>query len=155
MKIRFLLPHLLVMLFFNCGNNKTSSFSTKEFNFQNDSQSWEGDFSDYPVGQEEFYELNFEYSVLPKPLDSSIGSLRQSGNNHSDDLFMFIRRQIKNLEPNSNYKLSFEIEFATNVADGMFGVGGSPGESVIIKAGAVANKPGKVAKSGFYIMNID
>ena len=68
---------------------------------------------------------------------------------------MFIRRQINGLKPNTNYRVSYEIEFASDVADGQVGVGGPPGEGVTIKAGAVITKPEKVNQSGFYQMNID
>ncbi len=131
------------------------------FDFQNNAQSWEGDFADYPLGEEEFYALSYEFSYLPSPLDTRKGALKQSGNNHSDDLFMFIQRQIKDLDPNTDYKVSFEIEFATDVADDMVGVGGSPGEDVAIKAGATNIKPEKIVDDknslGYegYIMNID
>ena len=68
---------------------------------------------------------------------------------------MFIRRQINGLKPNTDYRVSYEIEFASDVAGGQVGVGGPPGESVTIKAGAVITKPEKVNQSGFYQMNID
>ena len=92
---------------------------------------------------------------LPSPLNTNIGSLRQSGNNHSDDLFMFIQNHINELEPNSNYKVSFEIEFASNAADGQVGVGGGPGESVTLKAGAASAKPERKVVESYYRMSID
>jgi len=150
---------LITLLFSNCrdDDNDTTNpeFVELTFDFQNDTQSWEGDFADYPVGEEDFYELSYEFSYLPTPLNTSKRALNQSGNNHSDDLFMFIRRQLNELKPNTDYKVSFEIEFASDVADGMFGVGGSPGEGVIIKAGVTNTKPEKINQAGMYQMNID
>ena len=52
------------------------------FDFQADSQGWEVDFADYPVGEEVFYELQSGHSPLPPPLDFGQGSLSVSGNNH-------------------------------------------------------------------------
>jgi len=161
MKTKLILFSSLAILFSSC-NDDDHTITDPEvveltFDFLNDKQSWEGGFSDYPVGEEDFYELDYEFSDLPEPLNTNQGSLKQSGNNHSDDLFMFIRRQIKELEPNSNYKISYEIEFASNVADGQVGVGGSPGESVFLKAGATTIKPEKIVaiQDNYYIMNID
>ena len=68
---------------------------------------------------------------------------------------MFIQRQLNELEPNTDYKVSFEIEFASNVANGMAGVGGSPGEGLAIKAGVTNIKPEKINQEGMYRMNID
>ncbi|KUO64157.1 MAG: hypothetical protein ACYCZ2_06870 [Lutibacter sp.] len=48
------------------------------------------------------------------------------------------------------------MKIATNVASGAFGVGGSPGEGVYIKAGAATNEPLKILdSSNDYRMNID
>jgi hypothetical protein len=127
-----------------------------DYNFATDNEAWIGDFADYPLGDEEFYELNFEYSTLPETLDQTKGALKISGNNHSDDLFMFVKRKISGLTPNKSYNIIFNIEFASNVADGQFGVGGSPGESVYIKAGASPQEPLKVLDSDeWYRINID
>ena len=150
---------LITLLFSNCSDDENVTtnpeFVELTFDFQNDAQAWEGDFADYPVGEEDFYELSYEFSYLPTPLNTNLGALKQSGNNHSDDLFMFIRRQLNELEPNTDYKVSFEIEFASDVADEMFGVGGSPGEGVAIKAGVTNTKPAKINQVGMYQMNID
>lgn len=153
----FLVATFITILILGCSDNDITPTTTEEFSFdfQNDTQSWEEGFADYPVGEEDFYELNYKFSALPKPLNTSEFSLLQTGNNHSDDLFMFIRKQIDNLTPNTNYMLSFEIEFASNVADHQDGVGGSPGEGVTIKAGATSIKPEKVIVESDYKMNID
>lgn len=129
------------------------------FEFTSSTEGWLGDFADYPNEQnvEAFYELMFSHSVLPSPLNNNEGSLRQSGNNHSDDLFMFIKKKLDGLKPNTSYQVSLEVEIASNVANGSIGVGGSPGEGVYIKAGASTIEPVKVLNSleNHYRMNID
>lgn len=129
------------------------------FEFMNGTEGWAGDFADYPnePNVDDFYKLEFSHSTLPSPLNSSEGALRQSGDNHSDDLFMFIKTKITGLEPNTDYQIDIEIEIATNAASGSVGVGGSPGESVFIKAGGSTNEPMKVLdhSDNHYRMNID
>ena len=131
----------------------------KEFNFdfQTDAEGWTGDFADYPdsPGVEEFYEFAFSHSMLPAPLDATKGALMQSGNNHSDDLFMFIKKKLTGLEPDKIYSVNVEIEIASNAASGMAGVGGAPGEGVAIKAGASKKEPAKELVGTDYRMNID
>ena len=73
-------------------------------------------------------ELPIENGVLTK-------GIFLSGNNHSDDLFMFIKRPIDKLMPNTDYNLSFHVTIESNVSQGEFGIGGSPGESVFFKVG--------------------
>lgn len=151
--------YLIIVLLTGCETSDNSTPIQNEFSYQfsSDAEGWAGDFADYPQGAESFYELLFEYSILPYPLDETNGSLKISGNNHSDDLFMFIKKKISGLMPNASYQLIFTVEFASNVADGMVGIGGSPGEGVTIKAGATQVEPVKEldAYDNYYRMNID
>ncbi len=78
-----------------------------------------------------------------------------SGNNHSDDLFMFIKRKVTGLNPNTSYTLVFEVELASNAPKGSVGAGGSPGESVYLKAGASEIEPVKNVQGDQYVLNID
>jgi hypothetical protein len=127
-----------------------------EWNFQNDAEGWAGDFADYPAGEEEFYELMFSWEPLPAPLDSSQSALMLTGANRSDDLFMYAKRRITGLLPARVYNISFTVEFASNVPDNMMGIGGSPGESVYVKAGAATEEPGRETdEMNFYRMDID
>ena len=92
------------------------------------------------MGEEAFYELASEWRPLPAPFDDRQG-LYLSGNNHSDDLFMFIKRRVSGLKPNTAYTLSFEVELVANAGAGCVGIGGAPGESVYVKVGATADEP--------------
>ena len=129
------------------------------FNFNTGADGWIGDFADYPTdpAQTPMYQLEFTHAFLPDPLNTSDGALKQSGINHSDDLFMFIKKKITGLEPERNYTVDLKVEFASNAADNMVGVGGAPGEGVAIKAGAVSIEPNKIVNTSenWYRMNID
>ncbi|MGH8196228.1 MAG: hypothetical protein ACREQ8_17800, partial [Woeseiaceae bacterium] len=59
--------------------------------------------------------------------------------------------------PETTYQLDLRVEIASNAPSGCFGVGGSPGEGVFIKGGAVAIEPVRVADAmgNNWIMNID
>lgn len=159
----FLIPlsALLILLTACKDNDNFNAVEPKEFDFtfNTNSEGWVGDFADYPKepNVEDFYELEFSYSNLPSPLNNGDGALKQSGNNHSDDLFMFVKKKISGLEPNTSYAIGVEIEIATNAPSGAIGVGGAPGESVFIKAGASTNEPMKVLNNSdnHYRINID
>ncbi len=129
---------------------------TFEFKFHDGTQGWTGGFADYPVGEDEDYELEFKHTPLPEPLNQEESALMLSGINMSDDLFMFVKRKVTGLEANGTYNTFFTVEFASNIPDGMIGVGGSPGESVYVKAGATALKPATEKDDMKYFrMNID
>lgn len=128
-----------------------------EFDFANDQQGWVGGFSDYYLVQEAGCELEFKRTQLPAPLDTDKFALKISGKNVSDDLFMFIKKQLTGLEPNTNYKVVFHVEFASQAATNQIGVGGAPGEAVIVKVGAVQQEPNRILSPNgdAYIMNIN
>lgn len=136
---------LLALVISSCSNDDDDASGVKpvelNFDFRTDLEGWQGDFADYPVGEETFYELDVTYSKLPEPLDQDQNAIKQVGNNHSDDLFMFLKRKVTGLQPGQQYDVTFAIEFATDAADNSFGVGGSPGSSVYIKAGATQMEP--------------
>lgn len=111
------------------------------FNFADGSQGWAVDFADYPAGQEEFYRLAYDFAKLPRYLAVSRFAIRLQGNNHSDDLCMFMRRRITGLRPNTDYSVLFRVALASNSPSDSFGIGGAPGEGVAVKVGAALIRP--------------
>lgn len=80
------------------------------------------------------------------------------GHNRSDDLFMYIARGLTEkdgLKPNTKYNVKLSFDLATNIPAGMMGIGGSPGESVYVKAGVVSREPKVEDKGGQLEINID
>ncbi len=124
------------------------------FDFGNETHGWVGGFADYPQGEEDFFELIFDHRELPENLDPSRKALFLSGNNHSDDLFMFLKRQITGLEPDTTYLVDFEVEIASEAGKDCSGIGGSP--AITLKAGASIIEPvAEPDDTGFLMMNID
>src|SRR6056297_2810954 len=151
-----------LILVSGCGTSSDSEEPiTFIFNFSNGTEQWSGGFADYPVGEEDFFNLDFTRSPLPSPLDPNMYGLKISGDNGSDDLFMFIKRNIDGLKPATTYFLSLDIELASSSPEDAVGIGGGPGTSVFLKAGAVSEEPAPVIteqagfEDGYYRMNID
>ena len=125
------------------------------FTFDHDADGWEVDFADLPADyDQEIYELAGGYRPLPEGLDG--GGIYVQGHNRSDDLFMYLKRQVGGLRPNTAYAVSVSLDLATNIPPGLVGIGGAPGESVFVKAGAAPVEPAaNVDDSGHRRMNID
>jgi hypothetical protein len=125
------------------------------YTFDDDQEGWVAGFADLPADYDpEFYELDSEWRELPDDLGGY--GIYMQGHNHSDDLFMFLKRQVDGLEPGATYQATFRLVLASNVPPGMAGVGGSPGESVYVKAGATTIEPiVEEAADGWLRMNID
>jgi hypothetical protein len=115
------------------------------FNFKDGTEGWQSFFSDYPVGAETAFELQFEHSNLPAPLDNSIPALKISGNNHSDDLLSFIYRKLDGLQPNKTYTATFDVQMASNAPTNSIGIGGSP--DLAFGVGGIATEPANTPDS--------
>jgi len=128
---------------------------TFSFSFDSDAEGWVVGFADLPADyDQEIYELAGEHRPLPEGLEG--GGIYVQGHNRSDDLFMYLKRQVGGLRPNTAYAVSVSLDLATGVSPGLVGIGGSPGESVFVKAGASAVEPDSSADgSGHLRMNID
>lgn len=131
------------------------SSSPTEFNFEQDLEGWKVDFADYPVGEEVRYGLNSRVEKLPASTGSTSGAVLVTGSNFSDDLFMFLKRQLTGLKPSTTYQVVIRLRMASQDAAQSVGIGGSPGASVYVKVGAAADEPVKVAQGGAYRLNLD
>jgi len=160
--MRSLLPLLFLILFSGCGTSSDSDDSlTFTFDFDKSTEDWTAGFADYPVGEEDFFNLNVNWLPLPAPLDTNRRAFLISGDNRSDDLFMFIKRKMDGLTPLANYSLRIDIKLASDSPEDAVGIGGGPGTSVFLKAGATGVEPVPIVtdepgfEGGFYRMNID
>lgn len=112
-------------------------------------------FADYPAGEEALYELDSGHEELPSTFAPKRG-LRITGNNHSDDLFLFAKRRIDGLQPGRTYALTVDVELLSNSGSDCIGVGGAPGESVVVKTGGTTFEPAAVVdNNGYYGTNFD
>lgn len=127
------------------------------FDFSREQGDWVVDFSDFPASSADTvgYDLYSAYTDRPANLGANLKSILISGMNHSDDLFMFMKRKVTGLSPNTDYAIVFDVELASNAPQGAAGVGGAPGESVYLKAGAIGMEPKPVIDANQYVLNID
>jgi hypothetical protein len=126
------------------------------FSFANGMDGFTADFADYSPGQElgdSGIRFVSEIRRLPPPLDIRTGLLL-GGTDRSDNLFMFISREVTGLVPGQQYRVRVDIAFATNAAEGCIGPG-ARGEALYIKAGATAAAPAKLIQDGILVTNID
>lgn len=157
MKFKKFILVMLILLSFALAGCATS-YDTEyqfEFEFENDEQGWVTGFADLPADYDPMiYELDSGWGELPSGLEGN--AIFLSGHNRSDDLFMFLKVQVEGLKPDSTYQVEFSIDLASNTPEGLMGIGGSPGESVFVKAGATTQEPEVITDdAGWLRMNID
>lgn len=136
-----------------------SSSIRLEFDFRQGAQGWEAGFAEY--GREmEGMMLEGEVRSLPSELGINGTGYYLQGMNHSDDLFMFLKRRLgtdDGVVPGQEYRIMFTIVFASDAPSGAVGIGGPPGESVYLKAGGSTVEPEVYLDSdtGYYVINVD
>lgn len=129
-------------------NDKFNVF-TSNFDFSASTQGWTGDFADYRVKDSVKNALQFEYTTLPFLQGGILKSLKLTGNNQGDNLFLFIKTKVTDLKPNMTYTLVFEVQLSFETE-----VGQAP-SNVYLKVGASAREPKKIVEGDFYRINID
>jgi hypothetical protein len=147
-----------------CLAQGTPSTVSVSFDFRDGALGWQAGFADYPPTTDEngFYQLLAEVRTLPAELGVNGTGFYIQGNNHSDDLFMFLKRRLDSADgivAGQTYQISFTVLFASGAQSGCAGIGGSPGDSVALKAGASAAEPTALFDSGLLHsslrMNVD
>ena len=121
------------------------------YDFKNGSNGWKGDFADYPEHDSLNYALTVAYAALPTNPEGE-KFLMLSGKNDCKDLFMFIKKKIRNLSANAEYTISYEVGAASNAK---YGYSNTGSEGIYLKVGAYASEPVKIIQDGFYRMNLD
>jgi hypothetical protein len=126
--------------------------------FNGGSKGWLAGFTDYTLRTGDLRMLA-ELRPMPQEIDTAQSGFYVQGMNRSDDLFMFLKKHVASddgIEPNQTYLVSFDIRMASNAPSGCSGVGGAPGESVYLKAGASADEPLAVlAENGEIRISVD
>ncbi len=127
-----------------------------EFDFASSDHGFVAGFADYPTNASAgLYQLTNNWVGRPSA-PAGAPALFISGNNHSDDLWMYWKKHVIGLKPNTEYALTMEIEFASKYATGLVGIGGAPGDGVYLKTGASALEPlAVVSDEAWFRMNID
>jgi hypothetical protein len=144
---RYFIAFVILMIFSSSVSaQESASPVSKSFDFRNGALGWQAGFADYPPSTDKdgFYELKAEIRSLPAELGVSGTGFYIQGANHSDDLFMFMKRRLDTADgmiAGQTYQVTFALVFASNAPSGCGGIGGPPGEGVYLKAGASPAEP--------------
>lgn len=127
--------------------------------FREGRDGWEALFADYDPNQADDVDAVAQIAPLPDELGVDGNGLRVGGSNVSDDLAMLLVRRLgpeDGIRRNTEYDLRFWIVLASDAPSGCAGIGGAPGEGVVLKAGAANVKPAvAVDDNGILRLNVD
>jgi hypothetical protein len=147
---------IILVFFFACQTDESDSaaflISSNDFDFSKGTHGWEPGFADYPAGPDDstLYELEYAYTDdVPESILSK-KSFMLSGSNRNQDLFMYLKKKISGLKPETEYTVTFTVELASNL-DPLISASGS----IYLKAGATRREPKSVIDAGNYVLNID
>lgn len=158
MKMPISIIYISLILFMGCNKSDETPQPSQDlnFDFEDGVQGWTAGMSDFNVDWDpEKMEFAFAHTSLPAEVNANGNSLMISGRNLSDDLFLFIKKEITGLKANHTYSIDFVVEFASQYPEESVGIGGSPGSSVYLKAGGATTEPQVIEEEGMWQMNID
>ncbi|TDB61182.1 hypothetical protein [Arundinibacter roseus] len=137
-------------------NDDVDGLVVVDSGFEQNADGWVVGFAEYGEEQDTaIFEFDHEITRLPSPLDTTRKALMVQSHNRSDDVFMYLKRKVTGLDPNATYTVAYDIDLGTNYFAGSVGIGGSPAESVYLKAGASPTEPVTKLEDGFYEVSID
>lgn len=128
------------------------------YNFDHGSRGWLAGFTDYNLRDTDL-RMMAEPRTLPEEVDPGRSGFFIQSMNRSDDLFMFLKKEVSSDEgiaPNQLYLVSLDLRLASNAPAGCAGAGGPPGEGVYLKAGGSTDEPlASLAEAGEVRLTID
>jgi hypothetical protein len=120
---------------------------TRSFDFRNGDLGWQAGFANYSpamfVPGDPFPPLA-EIRSLPTELGINGTGFFIQAANRSDAIVMFLKRRLNaadGIVAGQTYQLNFTVTFASSAQSGCFGVGGAPGEAVVMREGASPAEP--------------
>lgn len=149
MKLSSLLLLMLSVLLLNGCDVEYGTKPQHYYDFRQNAQQWQTGFTDYPTDNADIYQLQSGIRDLPTGFSGK--GLYLAGMNRSGDLFMYIKKQIRGLEPSTRYQLSASVRFLTDAGADCISVGGARGKAVYVKFGYAATEP----KQDGYYLNAD
>ncbi|KAA0989389.1 hypothetical protein [Dyadobacter aurulentus] len=147
---------LLALTMWACNDEGLDAISTIDSSFETDFDGWEPGFAEYSTKTDtSSLARRVGRPRLPFGLDTSQYAFMIQSNNHSDDIFMYLKKKVTGFKPNETYSVVFDIDLATNAAAGSVGSGGSPASSVYVKAGASLREPATRLQGTEYTFTLD
>lgn len=143
----------ILVVFSGCMSDADSSaiaIFSENFDFAADQHGWQHGFSEFPPKDSLAYELKYAYGAEL----NGTNSIMLSGNNRSTNLFMYLKRKLEGLTPNTTYTLTFNVSLFSTGETSLTGTPAAS-EKVYLKVGATGIEPKSVIDKTQYVMNID
>ena len=149
-KIIIILATLIVM------SGCAAKTKTMKFTFESGNEGFESIFADYHDDGNNLSTYDMHWGKEKPTIENASTALYLQGTNRSDDLFMGYFKKLTGLKSMTEYTFKIKFSIGTDAEAGSIGVGGSPAESVYVKAGIVDKLP-KIALDGqgVYRLNVD
>lgn len=147
-------------VFTSCSSPTGSEFDPEirpgvfRFDFKTGWQGWEPIFVWIPLDKEtgdprDAVGFKSDHRSLPDEVEEKGQALFAHG---SAPVNMFFKHRIEGLKPGTTYRVHFDVEIASNVGEGCYGIGGSPG-STTIYAASLSQKPTRRVVEDFYVFD--
>lgn len=135
---------LLTFFLIGCSNSEKKE-NAISYSFQDSTQDWAGYFSGNSALSslpENDSSLEFSYANVPIANNKTKGLLLRA-DNYSNYIFMYVIKKVDslNLKPNTSYNITLTFDLATSVPSNLLEYGGTPGQTIFIKAAFLNSSP--------------
>ncbi|ADY56173.1 hypothetical protein Sgly_1876 [Syntrophobotulus glycolicus DSM 8271] len=147
---------IIILIVFNCfllgcGKAAENQKQSLTHSFEKDTEGWSGYFSanlTLPVSAENHSSLEFKNAAIPLP-DQKKKALLLRADSYRNSIFMYVLKKIDSfkLEPDSVYSVALTFDLATSMPANLQEYGGTPGQTIFVKAGFPNAKPGIVTST--------
>jgi len=116
------------------------------YSFSESAQGFSIDTADYSVEHPLNFKIKSELAELPSPFEFRKGILYE-WQNYSDDMKGYIKKKITGLNKDSQFQVDFRVDVLSSIPEGCVGIGGAPGESVVVAAALLLEEPEKIVET--------
>jgi hypothetical protein len=150
LNLRRLFLFFVGISFISCttSTNDAIQVFSSAYDFNVSRYDWSGDYADYKIKDSSQVRFQFDRKKVPEAMGSDRQSVFLSGDNLGENLFLFIKKKITGLTPNTDYTIAFDVELICEV-------GQLSDDSIWLKAGATMMEPKKTLQGEFMRMDID
>jgi len=126
---------------------------TVSYTFDEDLQGFSVFSADHYLDHPDNELIFIELTIAPEPFEYRSG-LKFKWKNYSDDIKGVIFKEFDGLEANEKYTVTFELDLVTYISYECGGIGGSPSESVNVKAALLNYQPERTIVDLYYRANV-
>lgn len=143
MKYRNVFLYAIITFLFSCSLQSSNPLPSlyAQFYFDKDNQGWLSSFAFYPPAEADSFKLSFSFGKFKSSMGDSVFAITQTGYSSNSRLFMYVKRQIEGLHPNTIYYITVSLGMFAQLIEPYNGDLTVGDQGAFVKVGAFTQEP--------------